>query len=381
MSTKVSIVKCGSYDSELVYEAVKKSLQDIDFEFKRNSNILLKPNVLGKHIPEEAITTHPSVIEAVCRILKEYNCNIIIGDSSSFHRRKGTLEAFKVTGIADVAEKYNAKLEAFDGSESKNVINSKGEVIKEINLAKPLFDVDLVVNLPKLKTHSLTKFTGAVKNMYGAVPGGKKQYLHAVGAKKEKFCKILVDIFQKVKPELSIMDAVVGLEGQGPGTGGSPKKVGLILTGENAFAVDIVASTVIGYKPYEILTNIEGVRRHLVNKDSIEVIGDMVKVEFKKPMDVVSKLPPFFTGIILRQTVVYPRTNKKKCTRCGICVNICPKKALTMKKYPVLNKKKCIQCYVCHENCPAAAIDLKMSMILNVLITVKRKVFKILKRK
>lgn len=381
MPTKVSIVKCPSYDNEVVYQAVKKSLQDINFEFKKNSTVLLKPNVLGKNKPELAITTHPSVIGALCRILKENNCRIIIGDSSSFHRKKGTLDALKASGIAAVAEKYNAKLEAFDGSQSKKITDPKGEVIKEINLAKQMFDVDLVVNIPKLKTHSLTKFTGAVKNMYGAVPGGKKQFLHAVGAKKEKFCKILVDIFQKVKPGLSIMDAVIGLEGQGPGTAGSPKKAGLILAAENAFAMDIVASTIIGYKPDEILTNVEGVRRRLVDKDSIEIIGNMVKVDFKKPMDIVDRIPPFLTGIILKQTVVYPSTNKKKCTRCGICVNICPKKALTMRKYPVLNKKKCIQCYVCHENCPEGAIDLKTSMIWKAVSAVKNRLFEILKRK
>ncbi|MAG07971.1 (Fe-S)-binding protein [Candidatus Woesearchaeota archaeon] len=369
MPEKVSVIKCSSYNKEEVYNSVKQSLDNIGFRFKENSTVLLKPNILSSTTPDKAVTTHPSIVEAVCKLLKEKNCKVIIAESSGFSGT--TKKAFEVSGIKEAADRYNAELINLGSSALRKIENKEGVVLKELYLPEILFKVDMIINLPKLKTHSLMLYTGAVKNLFGFIPGGRKQKYHLVGSTKEKLAKLLVDIYQLAKPNLTIMDGVIGLEGNGPGVSGIPIKTGIIMVSESCPALDIIASGIIGYNPFEIPTNKECIERDLVDKESIQVIGEFVKVNYKKPSPQISKIPKFLSNLAFKHSISYPKINKELCRKCSICINSCPAKALQMKGYPVLDKSKCINCYCCHELCPHKAITLKKSAVISLLIKIK----------
>ena len=366
---KVSVLKCSSYDVEEIYRVIKKSLLDINFEIPKNKKVLLKPNVLSQKKPETAVDTHPAVIDALCKLLKENNNEIWIGDSGGVTAYGGTKAAFKISGIEDVAKKYNAKLISFEGSERKEIIDNNAKILKKFILAKEPFMVDIVINLPKLKTHTLMRYTGAVKNVFGCVPGGGKSRNHALAPNEDMFGHLLLDIYQNVKPALNIMDAVVGLEGKGPGSAGKPKKVGLIIASENAVALDIVASRIIGYDPLDIKTIKYAIERKLFfSIDDVEVIGEKdITVDFEKPIKnkgIIDNMPAFVKKFIFSLVSLKPYVKKNKCKRCRICEQVCPVKAIKLDPYPKFDREKCVLCYCCHENCPYNAIRLTKSGVI-----------------
>jgi ferredoxin len=171
------------------------------------------------------------------------------------------------------------------------------------------------------------------------------------------------------------MDAIIGLEGNGPGTGGIPKKTGLILVSEDSCALDIVASEMIGFDPLEVYTNRYCIERSLTDPKKIEIIGGKRKIPYKRPINAPSFASPII-GFVMKHAAMKPYAIRKKCKRCAVCKEICPVKAIALKPYPVIDKKRCISCYCCHENCPYNAMDLRGSRIIELLQKIKNKVMK-----
>lgn len=364
---KVSIAPCSSYDKEKVYRAVKKAVDDIGFEIKPGSNVLLKPNVLSGKRPDEAVTTHPSVVEAVCRILRENDCYITIGESSGWG---STLKNFEVCGIADVARKYNARLVSLS---HENLVAKKipgAKVLKETKISKLLFDADLMINMPKMKTHSLVKYTGAVKNLFGCIPGALKQAYHVKAPNEKKFCQLLVDIYSLVRPGLTIMDGVIGMEGNGP-SGGTLKKAGLIIAGDDCASVDYVAGKIIGIE--DVYTTRFAISRGLFNPDNLKIIGEVKKIRFRKPLVSSSIVPPVIREMFFKTMTPEPYVVKEKCVKCGVCMKVCQSKAIKLGPYPIFDRRKCIHCYCCHELCPEHAIDLRRKLIIEMMSKVKKR--------
>jgi uncharacterized protein (DUF362 family)/NAD-dependent dihydropyrimidine dehydrogenase PreA subunit len=372
---KVSIVECDDYDKELVFAAVKKAITDIVFTIPSRKKVLLKPNILGQHKPEECITTHPSVVEAVIRLFLEQNCEVIIGESSGFFLEGGTTKALELSGMKKIAEKYKIKLVNLEQIPVKQIRDDEARMYKNLQISKLLFDVDLVVNLPKLKTHTLMKYTGAVKNLFGTIPGGRKQQLHAMGRNESDFGNILVDIYQNIKPGLNIMDGIIGLEGNGPGTGGIPKKTGLIIASTSAPSLDIVVSEMIGFNASDILTNKFCIERKLVEPDKIEVIGAKKFIPYKKPINAPDFASPII-GWVMKHAALRPYAIKSKCRKCGVCRDVCPMKLIKLDPFPVINKKRCISCYCCHENCPYNAMELRAPIVIRFAKKAKDFVFR-----
>ena len=353
---KVSIVRCESYEQEKVDRAVKEALDLIDFKFKKGIKVLLKPNVLYAATPEKAVTTHPSILIALCKLLKD--CKIYIGDSPGFANRD---KAFKVSGMLDVVKDCKSNFVNFNTTKLMIFKNGKNVFLKEVYLPKLIKEVDLIINLPKLKTHGLMKYTGAIKNLYGFIPGGKKAYYHLMADSEEKFGQLLVELYQYVKPELTIMDAVVGMEGFGP-SAGQPKQTGLIIASKNCLSLDIVASEIIGFKPEYILTSKIAIEKGLYK--SVEKVGlKDVHVEYKKARPLERKLPNFIKKWIYKNRV---RIDNKKCEKCYVCYAHCPPKAIKKGENLIVDNKKCIQCFCCHELCPHNAIKID-SFLLNIL--------------
>ena len=347
---KVAIVKCPNYQQERVDKSIEKALSLINFKFKKNSKVLIKPNVVGDFPKNQiAITTNPAIIEAVCKILKRNNCKIFIGDSSFTNPET----AFKLSGIEKVAKKYG-KLVIFEQDKLIKIKDEKAKVLRQFEIAKIIKNVDLIINIPKLKTHMLTKFTGAIKNLYGCIPGGMKQKLHAKAIGEKKFSKLLIDIYQNIKPELNIMDGIIGMEGNGP-TSGNPKKAGLILASKNAVALDIVSTKIIGLKPKRIYAIKEAIKRKLLPK--FEIIGTMPLIKFKKAQShEKTKIMSLLKNLSRYKPIV---VDEKKCIKCGICAKHCSTQAITLNPFPTFNRKKCIRCFCCIEVCPQHALSLK----------------------
>jgi len=357
---KVSIVKCDSYDEKKVLDAVTKAIKDISFKIRPKSKVLLKPNVLFGADPRKAITTHPSVLDAVCNILKQRQCEITIAESFGIAVEHSE-EEFKKSRLDKVAKKYNARILSFSADKPIKVTNKNAAREKEMLLPELLLKADLVINLPKLKTHTLMAYKGAVKNLFGCIAGGKKQSYHAEHNTKDKFANLLLDIWQNIQPKLTIMDGIVGMEGEGP-SNGTPKEIGLILASDNAIAMDLVVERIIGFKG-KIPTNRHAKRRKLINENNIEVIGEIPEIKFKPPSNVTSRIPACISAFVLKHIMAYPKVNREKCVKCWTCVNVCPTKAMEKKGFPHCNRKKCIACYCCQEMCPHDAINLEKSAL------------------
>ncbi|HOP63845.1 MAG TPA: DUF362 domain-containing protein [Spirochaetota bacterium] len=378
----VSIQKCSSYNPEDVFRAVKNSLDDINFRIKDGSSVLLKPNILAQYRPEQCATTHPEVVDAVCRIFREHDCRITIGESLSYYQGGGTGRGFITSGIADVAEKYGAELLPFEATRLKKI--ETGKELKPFYITEALSGHDLVVNIPKMKIHRLARYTGAVKNTYGCIPGGTKQLYHKLFQDRPDYQEFwgipLADVYESVNPGLNIMDAVYGLDVDGPAANGRPKFTGLILTSENGAALDVTACRIMGFDPQWVPAVRECIKRGFVVPEEIPVKGDIPQVRYIKLPDkspsagILKKIDDY----MFDQLFVEPRINFKKCSKCGDCINGCAVSAIKKGNsgFPEIKDDECIRCYCCSEYCPDGAIYLHGS-IVNLIIRGIRNIIKI----
>jgi uncharacterized protein (DUF362 family)/NAD-dependent dihydropyrimidine dehydrogenase PreA subunit len=360
---------------------------------KPGQKILIKPNCLMGSSPEAAVTTHPSVISAVVKEVIRAGAAALVGDSPG-NAYTNIAKTMEETGIKKAVEEAGGKMIYF---QQEGVVEVKSPSNKTIPIARVIFEVDAIINLPKLKTHNLTLFTGAIKNMFGLVPGFNKAQFHLRFPKPRDFAEALVDIFEIAKPRLTIMDAVVGMEGPGPANG-TPRKLGALLASTDSVAVDAVSSHLIGYDPFQIDTTVIAARRKLGEGrlENIETPGadikDLRQADWKHPFNInflTNRLPEFVYRLlspIVNRVRVDPLIDQKKCTRCLVCVKNCPAKTiLTRPLTPSLpagrqglykrggtkggefkveiDLRNCIHCFCCHELCRYDAVKLQRSWL------------------
>jgi uncharacterized protein (DUF362 family)/NAD-dependent dihydropyrimidine dehydrogenase PreA subunit len=358
----VLLINCPNYTQENVDKAISEVFKIIKVNIKSHSKVLIKPNILMAKKPGYACTTHPTVIEAVCKILAKKNCEIIIGESSGWNTKQG----FEVSGIKAVAEKYHAKIIVF---EDNKILDKKinGVVLKELKITSFVENVDYIINMPKMKTHAFMRITGAVKNCFGFIPGFQKALYHTKGKDENAFGELLIDIYSQCKDKIviNIMDAIVGMEGEGPGNG-DPKNTGLIIASTDALALDVVESKIMGFDPLKIQTIRAAIDRKLLDINNVKVIGDYKNSNIPnlkyQPAGQGSGITKFVTtaaSYLTKTSVLIPEVNKEKCIKCGICAKLCPVQCITLKPYPTFDRNVCIKCYCCHEHCPQGAIFLK----------------------
>ena len=370
MSAQISVVKCDSYEPAVVEQAVRntvKLLGGITCFVKPGSRVLVKPNLLMSKGPEYAITTHPQVVSSVIHILKEINCRVILGDGPSVWGQyiENVDEVYEVTGIKKVAHEQGVQLVNFD----------KRRMREKFPLTAWLDECDYLINLPKFKTHEFTLMTGAIKNLFGLVSGTYKTELHKDYFEPSEFAKILVDIYQEARPVLTIIDGVLAMEGDGPGSSGKPRQLNLLLGGSDCVALDTVMAKIMGIKHQEVLTTKEAALRGLGEGQlsKIKIEGeDIDKLDIRPFLlpkaSKVSNFPDAIKIILKSLIKYYPYPLHLKCTRCGHCVNICPRKCITLKKKGIVfNYKQCIACFCCQEACPAAAIAVKKSILAKLI--------------
>ena len=369
MAPCVAVVKCESYDEALVHEKVCEAINligGIERFVKPGDRVLLKINLLSASSPDKAVTTHPSVVKAMVREVLKAGGKPIIGDSPGGPFNKIMLDnSYEKSGMTEVARETGAALNYNTGWHEASYPG--GLLLKRLDLIDLLDEVDVVITLPKLKTHTFTGFTGATKILFGVVPGLTKPTYHMRFSDVDLFSDMLLDILGYVKPSFALMDAVVGIEGDGPGVSGSPKKAGVILASADSIALDVVATSIIGMEPTDCSVIRRAVHHRLSSGklSDVEVLGEKienVKTKFMQPSG-ASLFEKVMHSRMLRRlglkiVAPYPAANDR-CVKCGVCVQNCPAKAITIRERAEMDLQKCIRCYCCHELCPHKAIDLK----------------------
>ncbi|NDL66986.1 DUF362 domain-containing protein [Anaerotalea alkaliphila] len=354
---KVSAVECNSYELGEVYLSLKEALKEIGFQVPRGKTVFLKPNIMSQNRPEQHTVTHFAVVDGLCRLLKEHECSILIGDSIAFYQDGLTRRAFETTGINRVAEKYGARLVAFEEEELVPVPVC-GTGPPTLYLPKVLLEADLVVDVCKLKTHSGMRLSGAVKNLLGCLPGGYKQLVHIWTENDFALSDVLLDVLVAVKPALSVMDAIYALDG-GPSALGRPLKASRILASTSAPALDAVACRIMGYDPDDISYLVRARERGLLDSsEAIAVEGDVPLLLFRRLVKGPLPLRKKKDSILVTQTYVTPVVVQSKCTRCGDCIRACPVDAIRKEGERVLvDPDRCIRCYRCLHVCPQGAVE------------------------
>jgi|WetSurMetagenome_2_1015567.scaffolds.fasta_scaffold00108_43 uncharacterized protein (DUF362 family)/Pyruvate/2-oxoacid:ferredoxin oxidoreductase delta subunit len=369
--SKVAVVSCDSYDRETVRAAVRRAISlmgGLSAVARPDETILVKPNALVGAHPDRCITTHPSVFGAVCECLAEHGCRVTYGDSPALYEGWGRCEgALRKAGFAAAAEELG--IGCADFANGKQVKNAGSGSHRLFVIANGVLAADGVVSLPKLKTHGLTRITGAIKNQYGCVPGAHKGQYHAAAPDVHGFSRLLAAITAFIKPRLYVMDAVIAMEGNGP-MNGSPRKVGAILASCDPVALDTVACRLVNLDPRFVPTLAAGEEWGLGTADSlrIDIVGDGIKSlavrDFRVTRNAPLVLPEHGAARFIRSAVVSrPVISAGACTRCGACVRACPVKPAALewgpagaKRPPVYKYGRCIRCYCCHEICPSGAI-------------------------
>lgn len=372
--SKVAIIGCDGYSDEQVYEAVKIGIEllgGMSSFVTPGESIVLKPNVLIGADPQRCISTHPSVLKAVGSKILEARAIPFYGDSSGFG---GCLFNMRRAKLKDAADEVGISLAEFD--RGRTLTHPTAILNKRFVIANGVLDSDGVVSLPKLKTHGLTRFTGAVKNQFGCVPGMQKSQFHMKLADPYNFATMLVDLTTLIMPRLYIMDGIMAMEGNGPRSG-KPRKLGVLLFSADPVALDAVACRIIDLNPQFVPTSVPGEKAGLgtYHSENIEVIGNKLESFIDKGFDAVRKPPVLVKSGLIRtflknQICPRPVIDDKLCTNCGTCVKVCSVDPKAVNWHsgdestpPTFNYDQCIRCFCCQELCPEGAITIRDTLL------------------
>ncbi|MHA1714119.1 MAG: DUF362 domain-containing protein, partial [Promethearchaeota archaeon] len=380
---KISIIKIRDDNvSDAVFESLK--LIDAKAIIKEGLTILLKPNLLSAKPPERAVTTHPEVLRAVIRWVKQFNPKkLYVCDSSGGIAANTTEKALKASGLLKVCDEEGAECMPFEKTEVKIYSVKDPLVLDDFPSSILLDSVDLIINLPKIKTHSQCLLTCCIKNMFGTMLLANKPKTHARFPTLDEFSAALADIYSVSNPQLTIVDGYLCQEGNGPSSG-DVVKLDLILAGFNGVALDRVICEIIGFRPEDIVHLQKASEKGLgsLALTDYEILGEKiedVKRRFKEPVMKLTfpvKLPRFITSYISNNLFKAKISfNPEKCKLCGTCWKNCPVSAITppdvMKdgNVPSWDKNKCITCYCCAELCPYEAVEIKIKPVQNLLLS------------
>jgi len=374
MPTSVSIVRCTAYDVTMVRTAVRRAVDlvgGIGGIVRPGDRVLIKPNLLKSSPPEAAVTTHPEIVRAVIGLVREAGGRSAVGDSPGIGDLRRVCQK---AGLLEVLADEGVELADFETAAS---LKGKGR-FQRFDVARAAADADVIINLPKLKTHGMTVLTGAVKNLFGCIPGKRKVQWHFnTGVNHEAFMQMLVDLSALLKPRLTIMDAVVGMEGNGPGSG-DPRKMGLLLAGADPVAVDAVAGAIVGIdsKRLPVLRAAAAAKVGETALERITIFGeDLASVtvsDFRLPPREHPEwpLPEWMRRTLKEALTTRPVIDQGACIGCGVCQGHCPQQAISGSGRDLaIDYRNCIRCFCCQEFCPQGAITVGKGWVLRLART------------
>ena len=329
----------------------------------RGKKVLVKPNVLRAARPEEAVTTHPAVIRAIVECLADLGAGgITVGDNPGLMGYGANEASFERAGLIEASLGHYRNI-GLDAVEVPFSVLGDAEAMPKVSVSRAILEADLFLSVPKFKTHGLTVITGAVKNSYGILPGAQKALLHKLAGSPERFQEVVVDVFALRPPDFILVDAVLGMQGNGP-AGTDLRWVGRLLAGDNAVAVDSVICRMMGLDPSKLrlLHKAKALGLGDFAPEAVEVLGELQVLEG-------FRLPPLDGGAIHHSAGLQkllesrismrPKAEGARCTACGTCVAQCPAQALSIiDNVAVVDPMLCIACFCCQEMCPEKAIAL-----------------------
>ncbi|MGA1822398.1 MAG: DUF362 domain-containing protein [Thermoplasmatota archaeon] len=368
MTSDVHATRCAEYDLSMVRERISEHLSIHDkFRDIGGKKVLIKINLLSASDPQSAVTTHPILVEALIRELQERGAECIIADSPGGPFNEATLKkAYTKSGMADVAERTGSSLNY--GTTSHEARHPTGKLVKRFTICDYIDEADMIIAAPKIKTHMLTGLTCCSKIMFGAVPGLDKVGYHTRFPDTYDFSRMLLDLNDLVKPDLYIIDGIVGMDGDGP-SHGNPRRIGIILSGTDNHKLDLTVCRMVGLDPATIPIMIASRDMGSIDlQKDITITGNASDFRLDKDftqasgMRLARKPPRAIRRLIMNFMTRKPRIDTERCEGCGICKENCAGFAIEMRsEKAVIDYSKCIRCYCCHELCPYDAVFVKKS--------------------
>ncbi len=350
---KVVLGGCASYELGPLKELFTRGFEETGFR-PRNCKVLLKPNLLAAKAPEKAVTTHPLFLKALAEILLDSSCQVHIGDSPGY---EGVERVLKASGLMEVVEELDLTIASF---RKKIVKKRKGlSPYTMFTFGEDPDEYDLVINVPKLKTHGMMGLTLGVKNTFGFIQAFEKARWHLrAGTDRRLFAALLIAIHAIAHPAITILDGVLGLDGERPSRG-RPRPFGIVAFSKDALVLDRAMEKTLRL-PALLPVSAAAEAAGLMKESRVVDLGAPAVDHFLLPKSVVAtdwNLPLFLKGALKAVFVKKPRLDQPKCRLCGVCVRVCPSEALQMKEQgPIFDYQKCIRCYCCQEMCPEGAV-------------------------
>ncbi len=370
--SQVYLKRQDSYDIEKLIGAVDEIFTAFGFYDKitEGRTVLLKPNLIMRSSPEDAMITHPNLVAAVAVCVQNHGGRVLVAESGGGVYNPTVMKSvFRGCGYTEVAEKYGFAL--YTECKFQTVELPEGIRCSSLDVIEPYVRPHdaLVVDMAKLKTHGMLGYSGAVKNLFGVVPGLMKPELHCRYPDKETFAEMIVDLCEYVRPDFSFIDGIEAMQGDGP-TGGERRFVGVLLGSDSPYDIDLVGTGIINIDPMDMAIQKNAHDRGLCGEhySSVAIMGDTVESVFVKDfkrarssdIDFVAYLPKFLQPLAKKIAMPYPKIQTKNCIGCGKCAESCPQHTIEItNKKAVIDYSKCIRCFCCHEMCPMHVIDIK----------------------
>ena len=364
---KIIFGYCDSYEPNIVGKVLAELLQPLGGMrafVKQGQSVLIKPNMLTNRRPEQGVTTHPELVRAVIKAVKAAGGLPCVGDSPASAVKID--QVVSDTGFVDLCREEDIPLIRFEAT-APVTIEKDGF---RFNIAKAVMDADVVINMPKVKTHVLTTFTATVKNTYGCIPGYQKAMLHKRFTKTSDFGRLVWAVHKAVAPTLNIADGVIGMEGAGP-SGGTPVKLNFLTASIDGVSLDLALCNLLGINPKAVPYLPPNVKASgSTELETVDIMHNGRAVEAREielPNTFGARMIPRWVANLIEPFVWIRPAIDDTCIKCGRCVKACPAEALSIenKNRPVLAPKACIGCCCCHEVCPVNAIEMTQSPLLN----------------
>lgn len=368
----VYLSRQADYNIDKLIEAVDAMFTAFGFYEKITPGkvALIKPNLVMRSAPEDAIITHPNVVAAAAVCVQKHGGRVLVAESGGGVYNTAVMKSvFRGCGYTAAAEKYGFEL--YTECKSRAVELPEGIRCSTLEVIEPYVRPHdaLVIDIAKLKTHGMMGYSGAVKNLFGVVPGLMKPELHCRYPEKEPFAEMIVDLCEYIHADFAIIDGIEAMQGDGP-TGGEKRFVGALLGSDNVYDADLVGTKIINIDPMDVPIQKNAHDRGLCGRDhtSVELLGDSMESvcveDFKRArssdVDFIKRVPKFLQPLAKMIATPYPKIQRKNCVGCGKCAESCPQHTITVKeKKAEIDYSKCIRCFCCHEMCPMHVIDIK----------------------